>query len=76
MVLSDGWDTGEPELLEEEMKKIYRKAMKVVWLNPLAGSSNWQPEVLGMKTAMPYIDALLPFHNVETLQEVVKSLKF
>lgn len=75
MILSDGWDTGEAELMAEQMKKIQRKALKVIWLNPLAGSSDWQPEVVGMKAAMPYIDALLPFHNIESLRSVVKHLK-
>lgn len=75
IMLSDGWDTGEAELMGSEMKKIHRKAMKVIWLNPLAGSSDWKPEVVGMKAAMPYIDALLPFYNIESLKAMVKDLK-
>ena len=74
IMLSDGWDTDEVNLVGENMKKIHRKALKVLWLNPLAGSSDWQPEVRGMKAAMPYIDALLPFYNVESLREVVNKL--
>ncbi len=75
LILSDGWDTGEAELVANEMKKIQRKAMKVIWLNPLAGSQDWSPEVIGMKAAMPYIDALLPFHSIESLRTVVRDLK-
>jgi len=75
IILSDGWDTGEPELMAAHMKKLQRKAMKVLWLNPLAGSHDWQPEVVGMKAAMPYLDALLPFHNMESLKMVVKDLR-
>ncbi len=75
IVLSDGWDTGEAELMGTEMKKIHRKAMKVIWLNPLAGSSDWKPEVVGMKAAIPYVDALLPFYNIDSLKSVVKDLK-
>ena len=74
IVLSDGWDTDEVDLVGENMKMIHRKAMKVLWLNPLAGSVDWQPEVRGMKAALPYVDALLPFHNLESLRKVVNKL--
>jgi len=75
IVLSDGWDTDEVDLVGENMKQIHRKALKVLWLNPLAGSGDWEPEVRGMKAALPYVDALLPFHNVDSLREVVRDLK-
>jgi len=75
IVLSDGWDTDEVDLVGENMKQIHRKALKVLWLNPLAGSNDWQPEVRGMKAALPYVDALLPFHNVESLREVVQGIR-
>ena len=74
IVLSDGWDTDEVDLVGENMKLIHRKALKVLWLNPLAGSGDWQPEVRGMKAALPYVDALLPFHNISSLQEMVRKL--
>ncbi|MFK7981589.1 MAG: VWA domain-containing protein [Saprospiraceae bacterium] len=74
IVLSDGWDTDEVDLVGENMKQIHRKAMKVLWLNPLAGSGDWQPEVRGMKAALPYVDALLPFHNVESLKKIVQKV--
>ena len=75
IVLSDGWDTDEVDLVGANMKLIHRKALKVLWLNPLAGSGDWQPAVRGMKAALPYVDALLPFHNVDSLREVVGGLK-
>ena len=75
IILSDGWDTGDPEMISENMKKIQRKALKVIWLNPLAGFGNWKPEVKGMQAALPFIDALLPFHNIESLKEMVRTLK-
>lgn len=74
MVLSDGWDTGESDLLAEEMKKLQRKAMQLIWLNPLAGSRDWEPEVVGMKAALPYVDLMLPFHDIESLRSVVVSI--
>ncbi len=74
IILSDGWDTGEAELIQAQMQEIHRKALKVLWLNPLAASTDWQPEVTGMKAAMPYVDLLLPFHSLESLEEMVKVL--
>ena len=75
IILSDGWDTGEAQLIEESMRHIHRRALQVVWLNPLAGHPDWQPEVQGMLAALPYIDALLPFHNLESLKQLVKKIK-
>jgi len=75
-ILSDGWDTGEPEVIQESMATIHRKAMKTIWLNPLASSTTWTPEVVGMKAAMPYVDVLLPFHNIDTLRDVVKTIRW
>ena len=75
IILSDGWDTGEVELIEKNMRHIYRRSLKTLWLNPLAGNADWKPEVKGMKAAMPYIDALLPFYSVESLRDVVRDLK-
>lgn len=75
IILSDGWDADEVDLVGENMKSIYRKALKVLWLNPLAGSGDWKPEVRGMKAAMPYLDALLPFYNLESLRSVVDKLR-
>jgi uncharacterized protein len=75
IILSDGWDTGDDQLIGEQMKKIQRKSLKVLWLNPLAGLPSWKPEVKGMKASLPFIDALLPFHNIESLKDVIKSIK-
>ncbi len=71
-ILSDGWDTGEAEVMRDAMSFIHKKTRKVVWLNPLAGSSNFSPEVLGMKTALPYIDLLCSAHNLESLRNALR----
>ena len=49
--------------------------LTLICLNPLAGLESWKPDVKGMEAALPYIDALLPFHNIESLKEVIKSIK-
>lgn len=75
LILSDGWDTGEPEVMKEAMKTIYKKSKKVIWLNPLAGSPDFSPEAVGMKTALPYIDVLASAHNLESLKQVLQQLR-
>ena len=74
LILSDGWDTGETDLLAESMQIIQRKSAKVVWLNPLAGNPHFEPTVKGMEAALPFIDVFAPAHNVESLREVVTNL--
>lgn len=75
LILSDGWDTGEPEVMKEAMKTIYKKSKKVIWLNPLAGNPDFAPESIGMQTALPYIDILASAHNLESLKTVLQQLR-
>ena len=74
-ILSDGWDTGEPETMRAAMKSIYKKSRKVIWLNPLAGSPNFSPEAVGMRTALPYIDVLASAHNLDSLRRAIHETK-
>ena len=73
-IVSDGWDTGDISLIEDSMKLIQQRSMKVVWLNPLMASPDWKPEVAGMKAALPYIDLLLPFHNLDSVKSLSSAL--
>ena len=74
LIMSDGWDTGEVEVLEQAMKTIHQKAKKVIWLNPLAGNPNYEPNTACMEKAMPYIDVLNAGHNVESIKNIGKFL--
>ncbi len=74
LILSDGWDTGAPETMKKAMKSIYKRSKKVVWLNPLAGNKNFSPDVIGMQTALPYIDILGSAHNLESLNKIIPLL--
>jgi len=76
IILSDGWDTGDVDILEDSMRRIHRKAGKVLWLNPLAGNPNYKPSTQGMKAAMPYIDVFAPVHNVDSLRKIASQLRF
>lgn len=74
MILSDGWDTGDSEQLQDAMQSIYHQARKVLWLNPLAGHPEFEPETVGMKAVLPYIHALHAAHNLVSLKKVFKEL--
>ncbi|MCI0343919.1 MAG: VWA domain-containing protein, partial [Chloroflexi bacterium] len=75
VILSDGWDTGDPAALGEAMATIHRRAAKVIWLNPLLGSPDYQPLTQGMIAALPYVDAFLPAHNLESLRALARHLR-
>jgi uncharacterized protein with von Willebrand factor type A (vWA) domain len=74
IIVSDGWDKGNMDILRESMEHIHQKARKVIWLNPLAGFVSYRPDVAGMQTAMPFIDILAPVHNAESLRQLSKWL--
>ncbi len=74
LILSDGWDTGEVEILKNSMQCIHQKSRKVIWLNPLAGNPNFAPTVQGMSAAMPFIDIFASVHNLESLRNMGKFI--
>ena len=67
MIVSDGYDTGEPEELAAEMRRLRLRARKIVWLNPLIGWRDYAPTARGMQAALPSIDLFAPAHNLESL---------
>lgn len=74
MVLSDGWDCGDPELLSVEMGRLARSVHQVLWLNPLAGRDSYQPLTRGMQAVLPHVDRLLPAASVNDFRGVVEVL--
>jgi hypothetical protein len=74
LILSDGLDTGDAELLGSELEKIHRRAKRVVWLNPLKGSSNYAPLAKGMRAALPSVDDFKSAHNLDSLLELENIL--
>lgn len=75
LIHSDGWDRGEPELLEREMSKLHRRAYRVLWINPLLSGPSYEPTCRGMRAALPHIDSLLPGHNILSLERIAGTLK-
>jgi uncharacterized protein with von Willebrand factor type A (vWA) domain len=74
LIISDGWDRGEPELLAREMARLQRSCHRLIWLNPLLGSPSYQPLTQGMQAALPYIDDFLPVHNLNSLEALARRL--
>ncbi len=74
ILISDGWDRGDTELLQRAMEMLHRHAYRLIWLNPLLGSDGYQPICRGIRTALPYVDYFLPAHNLESLAQLTKVL--
>jgi uncharacterized protein len=74
ILLSDGWDTGEPDQLAEALAVIHKRAGRVIWLNPLLGSPTYQPLTRGIQAALPHVDIFAPAHNLASLEALVRHL--
>jgi uncharacterized protein with von Willebrand factor type A (vWA) domain len=74
MIISDGWDRGDPEELAAEMGRLQRSSYRLLWLNPLLGSANYRPLTQGIQAALPYVDDFLPVHNLATLEALALLL--
>ena len=75
LILSDGLDTGETNILQEELGKISKRAKKLIWLNPLKGMKGYRPEAKGMRSALPLVDVFSSAHNLDSLLELEKHLQ-
>lgn len=70
LVISDGWDTGEPELLAVEIARLRRSCRRLIWLNPNLGYETYEPLTRGIQDILPYIDDFLPVHNLQSLLDL------
>jgi uncharacterized protein len=74
LLISDGWDRGDPQLLSREMARLQRSCYRLIWLNPLLGSPGYQPLTQGMQAALPNVDDFLPVHNLASLEQLGEKL--
>ena len=74
VILSDGWERGDPEVMAEQMRRLSRVAYKVVWVNPLKASPGYAPLARGMAAALPYIDDFVEGHSLAALQELAEVI--
>jgi hypothetical protein len=74
VILSDGWDRGDPEQLAREMHRLHRSAHQTIWANPLKASEGYEPLARGMAAALPYVDQFVEGHSAASLQALVRVI--
>ena len=72
LIVSDGWDRGDPGLLGRELARLRRRCSRVIWLNPLLGSAGYEPLTRGMQAALEHIDDFMPAHNLASLEQLAR----
>ena len=75
VILSDGWDRGDPKQLADEMERLARCAHSTIWLNPLKSSPEYEPLTRGMQAALPHVDHFLAGHSIASLEELAELLE-
>lgn len=74
VLVSDGWDRGDPAVLRRELARLRRTCHRLMWLNPLLGGADYEPLTRGMHAALPYVDDFLPAHNIASLEQLAERL--
>jgi uncharacterized protein with von Willebrand factor type A (vWA) domain len=74
VIVSDGWERQDPELVGREMARLSRLAYAIVWVNPLKGGVDYQPLAAGMRAALPHVDRFLPGHSIASLEDLADAL--
>jgi uncharacterized protein with von Willebrand factor type A (vWA) domain len=74
LIISDGWDRGEPRALAAEMERLQKSCHRLIWLNPLIGSEGYQPVTQGLRSALPYVDDFLSVRNLASLEQLGRAL--
>jgi uncharacterized protein with von Willebrand factor type A (vWA) domain len=74
LLISDGWDRGEPELLGEQIARLQRSCHRLIWLNPLIGTQGYEPLTRGLQAALPYVDDFLPARTLTNLADLAIHL--
>jgi len=74
LLVSDGWETGDPTRLAAEMRRLHDRCHRLVWLNPLLGGAGYEPRAAGMAAALAHVDDFLPVHNLQSLQHLAWHL--
>jgi uncharacterized protein with von Willebrand factor type A (vWA) domain len=74
LLISDGWEQGDPAVLAAEIQRLQRRCHRLIWLNPLLGRDTYQPRVGGMQAVLAHIDDFLPIHNFQSLESLAQRL--
>ncbi len=74
LVVSDGWDRGDPEAMRREVSRLQRSCHRLIWLSPLLGDPRYRPLTRGLQSALPFVDDFLPVHNLASLDRLAEHL--
>jgi uncharacterized protein with von Willebrand factor type A (vWA) domain len=74
VIISDGWERGDPELVGREMARLARLAHRIVWVNPRAAAAGFAPRAGGMAAALPHCDALVSGHSLSAMEQVIAAI--
>jgi uncharacterized protein with von Willebrand factor type A (vWA) domain len=74
LLVSDGWDRGDPTLLAREMATLHRSCHRLLWIDPLAARPGFEPSTVGLRAALPHVDELVPAASVRSLEELANRL--
>jgi uncharacterized protein with von Willebrand factor type A (vWA) domain len=75
VIISDGWERGDPALLAEQMMRLSRVAHRIVWVNPLKATPGYAPLAAGMAAALPYVDDFVAGHSLASLEDLAEVLR-
>jgi uncharacterized protein with von Willebrand factor type A (vWA) domain len=75
IIVSDGWDRGDPAVLRQELSRLRRSCRRLIWLNPLLGSARYEPLTRGMQAALGCIDDFMPAHNLASIEDLARHLQ-
>ncbi|HSH82607.1 MAG TPA: VWA domain-containing protein, partial [Herpetosiphonaceae bacterium] len=74
LLISDGWDRGDPELVRQELARLQRTTYRLIWLNPLLGRPGYQPLTRALQAGLPYVDDFLSVNNLRSLEQLGTAL--
>jgi uncharacterized protein with von Willebrand factor type A (vWA) domain len=75
LLVSDGWDRGEPRVLADAVARLQRSSHRLIWLNPLIGTQDYQPLTRGLVAALPHVDRFLPARTLRDLKDLAAVLE-
>jgi uncharacterized protein len=74
LLISDGWDLGDPEELRDQIARLQRRCHRLIWLNPLIGTVDYAPLTRGLRAALPFVDDFLPARTLNNLSDLAAHL--
>ena len=74
LLISDGWDRGDPQELRDQIARLQRNCHRLIWLNPLIGTVGYEPLTRGLQTALPFVDDFLPARTLNDLSDLALHL--